>query len=324
MLAFSAARRGQAVRGKSPVCQKLGLQTGDLLMPGGDLARHPALPLDGSQLRKDRPSKLVFFRATAGLLSMEPAWACVPGFELPTSVRLDVMHIKDLGVTARWVAHCFQLLIDAKVWTPTGTAIATDLQRFYRSGDRLARDNGRRILSRLPKGTGVGLLVGKPPDRLCKGKASENRDLVSFLVAKLQNTADALPGRRIWILSGLDLLETFRVLQQEKTRYLPRDVGLAYLRAETRFLRRWRLLKMHTTIKHHMCIHLAEQALQHETHPAFFDTFRDETLNRSVKRWAHGVHTSAAARLTLSRAMYMRDAAARPRAALPTGNPAGV
>jgi len=313
VLAFSATRRGQAVnRGNAPICQRLGLETGDLLLPGGDLKEHPAVALDVTKLRQDGPSRLRFFRASAGILSMLPAWAIVPGFELPSAVRLDVMHVKDLGVTARWIAHVVQRMLDAKAWPqPTGTTVAAKLYRFYRDGNGVAKRNGKRLLSRLPKGTGVPLLTGKGRDRICKAKAAENRDLVGFLVSELQSTTATVKDCAALLGMGEDLLETYRILKEKAQRHFPREPAQAYLDAELRFLKTWRRLKLPRTIKHHMAVHLAEQALTLETHPAYFDTFRDETFNRKVKAWAHGVSTVSGARLVLARAAYMRSKATR-------------
>ena len=35
------------------------------------------------------------------------------GFQLPTSIRLDVMHIRDLGITARYIGLCVKRFIKA-------------------------------------------------------------------------------------------------------------------------------------------------------------------------------------------------------------------
>jgi hypothetical protein len=43
----------------------------------------------------------------------------VPGFRLPNTLRLDVMHIWDLGNTARWHGICMRRLIALNHWPGT-------------------------------------------------------------------------------------------------------------------------------------------------------------------------------------------------------------
>jgi hypothetical protein len=52
---------------------------------------------------------------------------------------------------------------------------------------------------------------------------------------------------------------------------------------------------------------LSGQVAHLKTHPAYFDTYRDETMNRRVKTWARGVHFKRTMAYTLSRALYLRQ-----------------
>jgi hypothetical protein len=239
------------------------------MLVGGDLPHgfHPALPLDVSTLATDRPSTLVFFRPGAGMLGFATPWTNVPSFALPGSIRLDVMHVMDLGVTARWVGTAVRKMFQAKAWgNNQGHRLAKDLRKHWRDVDRRAKaltGSRRKLVSRLPKGSGFAYLTGTDAnDPRSKAKAMENRDLVRYLVAKLESMPKGVfVGKNALLYCGRCLEEMHGILREKRQRVVDPATADRFLQLQLLYLTRWKNANFHTTIKNHYAVHLADQAL---------------------------------------------------------------
>lgn len=91
-----------------------GLKHGDTLLVGGSVVDPCNSNLD---FGAKGVAEVHFFRAdrTAPLQMVTPLYN-VPGFSLPQRIRLDVMHVADLGTTARYIGTVLRRSLDAGVF----------------------------------------------------------------------------------------------------------------------------------------------------------------------------------------------------------------
>ena len=73
----------------------------------------------------------------AGFLTFITRWASVPGVSIPNFLRLDVMHIKDLGTSARFVGTAMTRMIEGGVYEGSSKneklqGLVDDLAEWYK------------------------------------------------------------------------------------------------------------------------------------------------------------------------------------------------
>jgi hypothetical protein len=248
-------------------------------------------------------ARLVFFRRQAGFLRFPSPWLVVPGVAWPDTLRLDVMHICDLGITARYIGTVLHRLLAAGHWGPATTAfearvgtLRVAIRQYYREHHRAHGVRLSEIGRNLPPN-----LLGPTRRPFFKGKAKESRDLLAFAVGQLREALPSVPGRMAPLESGTALQDFYAVLAARPARGLPVAAHARLLVGSVRFLTAWAAAGGHTTIKHHYFMHLVEGA-GHAGNPRAYSTFPDESFNRSVKRIASATgHGLAFARRVLAR-----------------------
>jgi hypothetical protein len=279
------------------------LEPGDRLVQGGCVvdALADVLTVRGPPDQ----AVLVFFRRRAGPLKFLSPWLGVPGVRLPGFIKLDVMHILDLGVTARFLGTALRRLLHAGRWGSRHarsedqrvSAMLGKIRAYY--AERRQATGGRRLteISR----TFPGKLLGPEHKPFFKGKAKECRDLLDFAVQELRVPAPGLPGQGPLLEAGEALQAFYAAVRAHPGRLLPPADRGRLLVASLRFLSLWRQAKGHTTIKHHYFVHLCEQAVV-SGNPRVYSTYPDESLNRVIKRMAQATRSARFARRVLCRA----------------------
>ena len=140
-LAFSHKWRGRSIRRPANVAGNIrwravllcGLKHGDTLQCAGDITDAHA----ASQQLHFAPFATVFFyRATKQLvLPFLSPWFSVPGFILPRRLRLDVLHVADLGTTPRYIGTVLRSCLDAGIFgnsTNAWDGLLRELNTWYK------------------------------------------------------------------------------------------------------------------------------------------------------------------------------------------------
>ncbi len=261
-LAFSKARRGRAVRRPNAFTRAAGLEVGDRVVAGGSLTQRS--DATGLALTVDAfPATIRFFRSSAGFLKFVTRWLKVPGFVLPDSLRLDVMHVRDLGITARYIGTVHRRLLAARAFAG-GTedaqlqVLVDELRRYYKEWDKAHGTVGkRRRLCRF--GKVFGKLLGPADNPKFRGKAAETRDLLDFTVRKLEQHVGIVDHGYALLKAGKALVETYTILKDKSARQMTAEKTRAYRLQTIAFLRWWRCAGGICTIKNHYDLHLADQ-----------------------------------------------------------------
>jgi hypothetical protein len=301
----SKVHRGRAVVRLSPVVLRYGLRRGDRLVQGGDL-----LDVHEPELRVGRAevgAQVCFFRPGAGFLRLLSPLLEVPGVAFPLSVQIDLMHVADLGVTARYVGTCMRRALDSGRWGPPRSSVEAcmaglraDLQAYY----ACARARGAG-LTELGRNFPVSLL-GKARAPFFTGKARESRDLLGFAADLVRVPNPRLRLRRHLAAAGDALQRVYAALHRSSTRGLASEDHREALRAGLQFLGAWKKAGGHCTIKHHYFVHMLERAGA-AGNPRRYSSYPDESKNRATKRIARSVGSGRA----FARRVLARSAAAR-------------
>jgi hypothetical protein len=294
-------RRGCAIhrsRNAGPAWAKvraMGIQHGDVVLHGASVKDPYSLDVAFDEAgfatvcffrgRKDQP---VRFRTPL---------VEIPGFNLPTRIRLDVMHIADLGTTARFSGTVLRRFLNAGLWGADGDQLGVrrmlaDLREWYRGKPELRR------VHRLGRGFSVKQL-GPPLRPFLKVKAAESRTTFEWVAGLLEVHFHILRHGEALLAAARAMRNFYKGLHT--------DGGHATLvRSAKEFLGAWKRARGRCTPKHHFLIHLAELSARCGA-PSRYHTYPDESFHRSVKRCAKAVrHEQFAGRVLgrLARARF--------------------
>ncbi len=173
--------RAKAVLRPTPVneaweqVKAIGLRHGDTLQMGGAV-RDPGSVHSDTDIHFEPTAKMVFFRKHRGPVRFRSPFVVVPGWGV-SRIRLDVMHVMDLGTTSRFVALALHRLLAAGLWGRGGNAMTCmlgELHEWY-----AAEESKGRKLSRIGLGFSQKQL-GHPWNPIFKGKAAECRHMLPW------------------------------------------------------------------------------------------------------------------------------------------------
>ncbi len=123
--------------GSGPQCSGFrltcGVDHGYRLIIGGDIS-DPLVDSLSNELADH--ATIMFYKANKNSCLQFPSpWLSVPGFILPKRLRLDIMHIGDLGVTPRLIGTILRRALDAGCFGTDGQAwprVVAEMQVWYR------------------------------------------------------------------------------------------------------------------------------------------------------------------------------------------------
>ena len=266
-----------------------GLQPGDILLRGG-------IVLDpfGPQVQFDAVDQWVAFWRPHDDLACPTSWLGVPGFVLPNAVRLDVMHIADLGVTPRFEGFALRRLLAAGVWGQDDEPqqvrrMIVSLREWY---SQQGRAIGRRALTRIGRGFSRKQL-GTLKKPMLKVKAAEARTCLPWVVSQLSRHAHLVVRGPQLVRAGRNLEQFYKALREDRG-------ANEITRCATSFLTFWRRAGGRHTIKHHMLVHIGQKSAR-DGCPSLYHTYEDESFHRQVKKIAATCHYKRFAPRVLTR-----------------------
>jgi hypothetical protein len=220
----------------------------------------------------------------------------IPGFDLPTRIRLDVMHIADLGTTARFSGTVLRQFLEAGLWGTDGEdmqvrRMLSELRDWYRSNP------GLRSVHRL----GRGFTIKQFGPRLrpfLKVKAAESRTTFKWVAKALEVHYHMLEHGDALLAASHAKSRFYAALWTDGSHHELLDSVLAFLSA-------WKCARGRCTPKHHMLVHLAELSGKYGA-PSRYHTYPDESFHRRVKRCANAVRHEQFASRVLGRLMRAR------------------
>ncbi len=249
-------------------------------------------------------SRLQFFRQDEGSLTFVSPFLQVPGITFPSSVRLDVMHIVDLGTCARYVGTVLRRLLDSGRWGPATDAVGRRMRTmgaaiwaYYRA----CAEPHTRMSKYFPE-----TLLGPRSRPVFKGKAHEARSLLNFCLQELGIDGREDAVRHEALLRAGQKLRVWYDLLAANGRGLADEDSAALLESCCDFVRWWRKARGWCTVKHHYMVHLSEDAAA-AGNPRMYHTYADEGFNRVVKRLAVRAHPLNFAGVVLATAKTMQQ-----------------
>jgi len=269
--------------------QAWGLRHGDILLREG-------IVLDpfGPEVQFNAVDQWVAFWRPNDDLACPTAWLGVPGFVLPNAIRLDVMHIADLGVTPRFEGVALRRLLRAEVWGQDDERfrvrrMVASLREWY---CRQGRIIGKRALTRIGRGFSHKQL-GPASRPFLKVKAAEARGCLPWVVQQLSRHAHLVVRGPQLLRAGRHLERFYKAVREDR--------GASDITCCAKaFLAFWKRAGGRCTIKHHMLVHIGQKSAR-DGCPSLYHTYEDESFHRHVKKVAATVHYSRFAPRVLTR-----------------------
>ena len=265
------------------------LQHGDVLLRGGAV-----IDPFGPEVRFSGADQWVSFWRPHADLACPTEWLGIPGFVLPNAIRLDVMHIGDVGVTPRYEGLVLRRLLQAEVRGQDDEParvrrMIASLREWY---GKQEQSIGNKALTRIGRGFSHKQLgtVRKP---MLKVKAAEARTCLPWVVTQLARHAHL-------VVRGAQLLQAGRHLEAFY-KAMREDRGASELiDSATGFVKCWRRAGGRCTIKHHMLVHIGQKSAR-DACPSLYHTYEDESFHRRVKKVATTCHHKRFAPRVLTR-----------------------
>ena len=274
-----------------------------------DLDSGPVELLRHDRLEEDIDDMLVFFRKhdDVPITFVSPLWA-IEGLRIH-HLTCDILHVLDLGVTARTSGEICKRMLEAQVYGNANTeagrvqglqALNRRLRRYYRAKDRKSRKRCTRrpcYVNRIAlKMLGLASAWSNRPHLKVKG--AESRDAFPHFASQAVRYKGQIQNGRCTAKAALALRRFYKLLTCSPTRAFP-EAACAQLIKTAEAARKWsRLAGFHLLPKHHMLYHLAAQSKWHGN-PATYSNFEDESMMQVVAaaiRATHRTDFSARAR----------------------------
>ena len=263
----------------------LGLRRGLRLLEEGPVDDLHALHLIKA------PTHLVFFDAAAerAMNFVGPLFTIV-GFSM-ASLRLDVMHVFDLGIAQWAIGTVFMnILLNNAFRSTMEHADARLMQNLIRLRKRIRAFYSKectRETSRIDRLT-MKMLGTRALPRL-KAKAAETRHLLPLAVKLVSEYKGQLGEHGFFIKGAVENLAAVYKVMRESPRKMPPAKIAALERHMGIFLAFWKASTGHCYYKHHMGWHLVERA-KVDGNPKCYHTYPDENENRLMGKVAKSVH----------------------------------
>ncbi len=217
------------------------------------------------------------------------------------------------GVTARWIGVSWRRLLHSGSREDQESAFRETLsclRRWYKTQEKLLGSRGgEKRLKKLGRGFSIKQL-GKPTRPCFKGKATEARHLLPWLLEELSAKQGVVEGGAHLFCAGQALMDFYTVMSRERGAWEPDDAK-AVLSHCVKFVSEYRAARARLTVKFHYLLHLAHDAVRFGS-PALHHTYPDERFLMLVQRQmgrkgaAHGKRAVGSALIRL-RKVSLRD-----------------
>ena len=258
----------------------MGLQGGDRLEPS------PELPDIGAfRSLSDFPHKVTFWCRAAETLSRHRNPLLDPALGITLrSLTVDTLHTLQLGVMLEWCSACMWDLIEAKVWADFGTVEETiqgtvrvlrlELKAFYRQ----YKVEHQKSLTKVYLSRKTLNLT----NRRLRTKAAQTWGMCLFLVSKLRSCAHMLPQGGRLLLAGEALVDLVHLWESAGRVLTPaqQQAALDLWKGHMRHTKHEERVK---TPKRHLMVHLLSRSAFFGN-PRWYAVWRDESLNRELKK----------------------------------------
>ena len=218
-------------------------------------------------------------------------------------LAIDILHAFYLGVARDFCMHAMWLLISSRVFGPfDGVAARDELSVLSLRHDLWAwyaaeaQAHPGKHIHRL-ENLSLGMLGSATKPKL-NTKAAETKTLVGFCLAELKKFRDTIPRGPGSCLIGIGeaMTEMIDLFDSCPRVLAPANVQRLYDLIK-RIFNCWAGAQLGMVPKMHMMLHLVERCRTHGN-PAYYSTFLDESLNRTLRDIARAAHaTTWAARI---------------------------
>lgn len=213
------------------------------------------------------------------------------------ALMVDSLHTLYLGPAQVWVCHTLWQLILADVFE-TGTKgetlhavsvqrIRSQLWEWYR------RRRAERPTESMTEVSDLTVqMLGRQNAQILHTKAAETKGLVPFTLQLLKDKRHRLDQDTVGFLEGAgDALQTYIDLLGTAPLHVPPPMVQAMMDSVKRHVLCSAKAGVPMKPKHHLLLHMASRTPRHGC-PTSYSTFRDEGINRVLKRVGQAAHRS--------------------------------